>query len=63
MKKWYAVITDRENKDLSQGSRSLVEAEKLARELGEKAFIAVYDDSVDPPVCLEEITQDQFETK
>ena len=63
MKKWYAVKKNREDKDLSNGSRNREEAERMAKELGSDAFIAVYDDDLDPPVCLEEIKQDQFETK
>ena len=63
MKKWYAVKTDRADTDISRGSRNRAEAERMALELGEGAFLAVYDDDTDPPACLEEITQDQFETK
>ena len=63
MKKWYAVKKDRDDMDISNGSRSRAEAERMAMELGSDAFIAVYDDSVDPPACLEEITPDQFEMK
>ena len=62
MKKWYAVKKDRDDTDISKGSRNRAEAEKMARSLGKDAFIAVMDDN-DPPVCVEEITQDTFETE
>ena len=63
MKKWYAVKKDRDDTDITNGSRSRAEAERMALELGGDAFIAVYDDDIDPPQCLEEITRDKFETK
>lgn len=63
MKKWYAVKKDRNDTDISNGSRDRIEAERMARALGKDAFIAIIDDDGVSPVCVEEITQDQFETK
>ena len=62
MKKWYAVKKDRNDQDITNGSRDRAEAERMARALGKDAYIAIIDDGVEP-VCVGEITQDEFETK
>ena len=62
MKKWYAVKKDRNDTEITNGSRNRAEAERMARALGKDAFIAIIDDAT-PPVCVGEIHQDEFETK
>lgn len=56
-KLWYAVQTDSSDA-WDNGSLDRAEAERMARELGPDAFLAVIDD--DHGVCLEEIRQEDF---
>lgn len=62
MKKWYAVKKDRNDMGIENGSRDRAEAERMARALGKDAYIAIIDDGA-TPVCVGEISQDEFETK
>lgn len=62
MKKWYAVKKDRDDTDITKGSRDRAEAERMARSLGKDAFIAIIADGASPE-CVGEITQDEFETE
>lgn len=59
---WYAVLRDREDNDWGYGSHNRNEAEKMARNMGPDAYIAVIEDG-DDPICVEEISQEEFETK
>ena len=55
---WYAVMRDRED-DWGTGSYDLAEAEDMLRNIRTDypaAMIAVIDNSVDNPVCVDEIT-------
>ena len=61
MKLWYAVLRDREDNDWGYGSYNRREAERMALEMGPDAFIAVIDTEFDP-ICVEEISQEDFET-
>lgn len=62
MKLWYAVLRDREDNDWGYGSYSRHEAERMALEMGTDAYIAVIEEGNDP-VCVEEISQENFEVK
>lgn len=62
MKKWYAVKKDRNDTDITKGSRDRAEAERMARGLGQDAFIEVIADGASPE-CVGEIAQEEFETK
>ena len=57
---WYAVMQDRQDDDWGTGSRDLEEAKRMCRSYGPEAYIAVIDESNDDPICVEEITQDEF---
>ena len=59
MRKWYAVLKDREDNDWGTGSYNLEEAKQMCEDLGEEAYIAVIEEGEDP-ICIEEIFQDQF---
>lgn len=66
MKKlWYAVIESSQNPDYGYdwgyGSENIAEAIKMARELDEKAFIAVIDTTDDDPMCVDEIQPEEFD--
>ena len=61
MKKWYAVKKDRNDITINTGSRDRTEAERIARNLGPDAYIAIYNDNGDTPECIGEIHQDQFQ--
>ena len=56
---WYAAMRDRDDDDWGYGSYDLDEAKKMARDLGEEAYIAVIQEGGDP-VCVEEIMQEDF---
>ena len=62
MKKWYAVKRNRSDFSINNGSRDRAEAEKMCRDLGKDAFIAIYNDNGGTPECIGEIHQDQFES-
>lgn len=66
MKKWYAVMTDREDNDWGIGSYELSEATKMCKDInnenerngfGREGYIAVIDNSTDNPVCVEELDE------
>lgn len=66
MKKWYAVMTDREDNDWGTGSFTLSEATKMCKEINNEnerngftrdGYIAVIDNSTDNPVCIEELDE------
>lgn len=59
---WYAALRDREDNDWGYGSDSLKKAERMALDMGPDAYIAVIEDGYDP-VCVREITKDEFEIK
>lgn len=59
---WYAALRDREDNDWGYGSDSLKKAERMALDMGPDAYIAVIEDG-DDPVCVREITKDEFEIK
>lgn len=61
MKLWYAVLRDKEDNDWGYGSFNRREAEKMAQEMGPDAYIAVIEEGSDP-ICIEEISQEEFET-
>lgn len=50
---WYAVLRDNEDNDWGYGSFDIEEAKRMARDMGEEAYIAVIDD--DDKFCLDEI--------
>lgn len=56
---WYAVMKDHDDDDWGTGSYDLEEAEAKCREYGPEAYIAAIEEG-DNPVCIEEITQDEF---
>lgn len=56
---WYAVMRDREDDDWGTGSYDIDEAKQMCKGFGPDAYIAVIEEGVDP-VCIEEITQDEF---
>ena len=64
MKKWYAVIENRDENYVHEwdyGSFNLAEAKKMCKEENNKeAYIAVIDISNDDPICIAEIEQDEF---
>lgn len=64
MKKWYAVIEDRDENYVHEwdwGSYDLDEAKKMCLEIGnDEAYIAVIDITDDDPMCVAEIEQDEF---
>lgn len=62
MATWYAAMRDREDNDWGYGSHNRHEAEKMARNMGPEAYIAVIEDG-DDPICIEEISQEDFEIK
>ena len=62
MELWYAVLRDREDNDWGYGSYDRQEAEKMALEMGPEAYIAVINNEGDP-VCVEEISQEDFGMK
>lgn len=62
MKLWYAVMKDGEDYDWGYGSHDRREAENMALEMGPDAYIAVIDTEGDP-VCVEEISQEDFGMK
>lgn len=59
MKKWYAVMRDKEDTDWGYGSHNKREAAKMVREMrrngGNESYIAVIDESGSEPICVEEI--------
>lgn len=55
MKKWYAVLKNREDTDWGTGSFDLKEAIEMMKVYGEDSLIAVIDNG-DDPVCIDEIT-------
>lgn len=55
---WYAVLRDREDNDWGYGSFELDTAKRMARDMGNEAYIAVIDD--DDKFCLDEIQQEDF---
>ena len=59
---WYAVLRDREDNDWGNGSDNLRKAERMALDMGPDAYIAVIEDG-DDPICVREITKDEFEIK
>ena len=62
MKLWYAVMEDRNDTDWGYGSYDRQEAESMALEMGPDAYIAVINNEGDP-VCVEEISQEDFGMK
>ena len=62
MRLWYAVMEDRNDTDWGYGSYDRHEAEKMALEMGPEAYIAVINNEGDP-VCVEEISQEDFGMK
>lgn len=61
MKKWYAVMKDREDQDWVYGSEKLDEAKRMVKEMeSDEAYIAVIDITDDDPMCVAEIEQDEF---
>ena len=62
MRLWYAVMEDRNDTDWGYGSYDRQEAEKMALEMGPEAYIAVINNEGDP-VCVEEISQEDFGMK
>lgn len=56
---WYAALRDREDTDWGYGSHERSEAERMALEMGKDAYIAVIDTEGDP-ICIEEISQEDF---
>lgn len=59
---WYAVMRDREDNDWGYGSDDLRQAERMALDMGPEAYIAVIEEG-DDPICIREITKDEFEIK
>lgn len=59
MKKWYAVMMDREDNDWGVGSYDLCESLRKAREYRAngyaEAYVAVIEESAHDAVCVEEI--------
>lgn len=62
MATWYAVMRDKEDNDWGYGSDSLRKAERMALDMGPEAYIAVIEEG-DDPICVREITKDEFEIK
>ena len=57
MKKWYAVMADREDNDWGYGSHDLNEAKQMLKDAeNEDGYIAVIENDV----CIEELTQDEL---
>ena len=57
MKKWYAVMADREDSDWGYGSHDLSEAKQMLKDAEyEDGYIAVIENDV----CIEELTQEQL---
>ena len=56
---WYAVLMDESDNDWGTGSYNLKEAKRIAMGYGNKAYIAVIKEGVDP-VCVDEIRQEDF---
>ncbi len=52
--KWYAVMKDKKDEDWGTGSYQLENAERMAREIGGEAYVAVIEEGVNP-ICIEEI--------
>ena len=61
MKKWYAVMADRDDRDWGYGSENLEEAKQMVREMeSDTAYIAVIDVTDGDPICIAEIEQNEF---
>jgi len=57
MKKWYAVMADREDSDWGYGSHDLNEAKQMLKDAEyEDGYIAVIENDV----CIEELTKDEL---
>ena len=57
MKKWYAVMADREDSDWGYGSHDIAEAKQMLKDAEyEDGYIAVIENDV----CIEELTQEQL---
>ena len=54
---------NREDRTINTRSRNRAEAERIAREFGAEAYIAIYNDNGDTPECIGVIHQDEFETE
>ena len=62
MATWYAVMRDRDDNDWGYGADDLRKAERMALDMGPEAYIAVIEEG-DDPICVREITKDEFEIK
>ena len=59
---WYAVMRDRDDNDWGYGADDLRKAERMALDMGPEAYIAMIEEG-DDPICVREITKDEFEIK
>jgi len=58
---WYAIMADPDDADWGYGSESLEEAKQMAKDLNEKAYIAVIDTTGNDTICVAEVYQDNFD--
>lgn len=56
---WYAVKMDGDDRDLGIGSECKENAEMMAEDLGDEAYIAVIDIDDDDSLCIAEIRRDE----
>ena len=57
---WYAVQKDEDDNEWDWGSYDLPEAKRMAKELGDKARIAIIDVNDDDPLCVGVIEADEI---
>lgn len=56
---WYAVLQDDDDNDWGYGSDCRENAEMMAEDLGDEAYIAVIDIDDDDSLCIAEIRRDE----